>query len=130
METPIPPGSGEQDREVPACCLLSLEVLPSTHELGMGLGVLSQVECFETGSGEFLHTTNLVKDSKSLTLEPENISHRESSKIPNFCLGSRKHSKGKEGESLYVSVQCKKVGFSLTTQLSGSYFYDGKTHSK
>lgn len=56
----------------------------------MGLGVLSQVECFEAGSGEFLHTTNLVKDSNSLTLEQESISRRGSSKIPNFCLRSRK----------------------------------------
>lgn len=77
MEPPIPPDSRELDREVPACCLLSLEVLPPNSWVRHGAGYpLSQVECFETGSGQFLQTTDPVEDSKSLTQEPESISHR------------------------------------------------------
>lgn len=124
--------SGEQDKEVPACCLLSLEVLPPQLCVKHGAGCpLSQVECFETGSGEFLQTkgkaTEPCERLQNSTKEPESISCRWSSKIPNFCLGSRKHLKGKERKSLCVSMQCKEVGFSFTTQLSGLYFYGGKT---
>lgn len=131
METPLPPLALENRTGQGGSCLLPSisRGSPISHSwVGMEAECpLSQVECFETGSREFLQTTNLVKDSKSLTKEPESVSCRWSSKIPNFCLGSRKHSKGKEGKSLYVSMQHKEVRFSLTTQLSGSYFYGGKT---
>lgn len=124
-------GSGEQDGAgagggFPACCLLFLEVHPPHPWAGR----LSQVECFETGSGELLQTegetTKPCERRHWSTKEPESRSCRESSRIPNFCLGSRKHSKEKKGKSLYVSTQRKEVGFALTTERSGSYFYGGK----
>lgn len=127
-----PSGSGEQDQGVPACCLLSREVRPPRLRVKHGAGCpLSQVECFETGSGEFLQTkgktTKPCERLQNSTKEPESVSCRWSSKIPNFCLGSRKHLKGKERKSLCVSTQCKEVGLSSTTQLSGLHFCGWKT---
>lgn len=96
-------GSGEQDREVPDCCFLFLEIRPPHSWAGHGGWVsvlLSQVECLETGSGKFLQTNvKTIKPCERLqtsTKEPESTSCRRGSKISNFCLGSRKHSEGKE----------------------------------
>lgn len=106
-----------------------------SYGLSRGLGCpLSQVECLEKGSGEFLQTkgktTKPCERLQNCTKEPESVSCRWSFKIPNFCLGSRKHLKGKERKSLCVSMQCKEAGLSFTTQLSGLHFYGWKTHSK
>lgn len=73
--------SGEQDKDVPACCLLSLEVRPPQLWVKHGAGCpLSQVECFETGSGEFLQikgkTTEPCERLQNSTEDPESISCR------------------------------------------------------
>lgn len=54
----------EQDREVPAAAFYPHRLSHLPPELGMGAGavLLSQVECFETGSGKFLQTK--VKTTK------------------------------------------------------------------
>lgn len=67
METPLPPLALENrtGRVLPAAFYLSRFSI-SHSWVGMEAGCpLSQVECFETGSREFLQTTNLVKDPKS-----------------------------------------------------------------
>lgn len=122
-EAPVSPSSGpENRREVPAAAFYPHRLSHLPPGLGMGEAVLlSQVECCETK----VKTTKPCENLQKPTKEPENRSCRWSSKIPNFVLGQENIERERKGKSR-VSTQCEEMGSSLTTQLSGSYFYGGK----